>query len=158
MTSKVSTVIAFDYGQKRIGIAVGQTLSATAEPLLVLKQNNGQVDWVAIETIIDEWRPDQLVVGFPHTADGQEIPIHKAITLFSDELSSRFELPVALCDEHLSSYDAKQSPLAIKEAKKLANKSYRGIDNRTKKRKRKTMEIDAIAAQLILESWLESRR
>ncbi len=158
MTSDIFTVIAFDYGEKRIGVAVGQTLSATAEPLVVLEQKNRQIDWAAIKALMEDWRPDQLLVGFPHTADGKEIPIHLAIKTFSEELGSRFNLPVAFCDEHLSSYQAKQSPLAVKAAKRSANKRHQpGGKNHARKRRRDTVGIDAIAAQMILESWLESR-
>ena len=159
MTTEICTVMAFDYGEKRIGIAVGQTLSATAEPISVLRQKNQRIDWNAIEALIDDWRPDQFVIGFPHTADGEEIPIHKAILSFSDELTARYKLPVAFYDEHLSSYMAKQSPTAIKEAKKLANKhKCRPRQTRGKRHRTGLAELDAIAAQMILESWLQSRR
>ena len=170
MTAEISTVIAFDYGERRIGVAVGQTLSATAEPLIVLKRKDGNIDWTELQGIIAEWRPDQLLVGFPETKDGKEIPLHKAIKDFADELILRFKLPLEYCDEHLSSHEAKQSPLATKAAKKHANKhaysrgeqsGRRGKSRNTNSTARaigrpKHIEIDAIAAQLILETWLAS--
>lgn len=160
MTCEISTVMAFDYGERRIGVAVGQTLSATAEPLLVLKQKEGKIDWAQIQTIITEWRPDQLLLGFPETQDGKEIPLHNAIKRFADELMLRFKLPLEYCDEHLSSHAAKQSPLATRAAKKHANKYVNGkgeqSGKRGSRRNAKLVEIDAIAAQVILETWLAS--
>ncbi|MGR8946553.1 MAG: Holliday junction resolvase RuvX [Gammaproteobacteria bacterium] len=134
MPGSIATLMAFDYGTKRIGIAVGQTISQTAEPLSVVPQNHGQIDWLSIEKIIAEWRPDSLIVGFPATADGRRIAIHDAIDRFANGLRKRFKLPVEYCDEHLSSFEASQS---------LESSRH---------------ELDALAAQVILQTWLENNR
>ena len=150
MASKIETVIAFDYGERRIGVAIGQTLSATAEPLAVLKQISGKIDWQGIQTLMDEWRPDRILVGFPETADGKTIPLHDAIKRFSAELTNRFGLPLEYCDEHLSSYAAKQLL--------VSNKSKKRHGDINTKRSAAKSGIDAVAAQLILETWLGDER
>ena len=122
--------MAFDYGTKKIGVAVGQTITQTAEPLTVIRQSNGHLDWTAVETLISEWRPDKIIIGFPATEDGKRIAIHDAIDRFASDLKSRFALPIEYCDERLSSF----------EAAKLSDESRH--------------ELDAIAAQLILQTWL----
>lgn len=128
----IETILAFDYGAKNIGVAVGQTLSRTAEPLTVVSQKHGKIDWVSIGKLFDEWRPDRVVVGFPNTRDGESLPIHAAIKRFVVRLEQRFELPVTLFDERLSSFEA-------------AQQSH--LDRH---------RLDAIAAQMILESWLNA--
>ena len=134
MPEPIETVIAFDYGAKRIGVAVGQTLSNTAEPLSVVTQKQNKINWPAIEKIIAEWRPNRLVVGFPATHDGQRISIHDAIDRFVRALEKRFSLPIELCDERLSSFEAAQQEMQSRHA------------------------LDAVAAQIILQTWLNARR
>ena len=129
----VETLIAFDYGSKRIGVAVGQTMSNTAEPLAVVRQKQHKIDWDTIQKIVAEWRPNRVVIGFPATKDGQEHKVHTAIRHFASELEKRFCVPVEFVDERLSSYEA------------ASQQSSRH-------------EIDAVAAQLILESWLNAQR
>ena len=130
MGNTSTTLMAFDYGTKNIGVAVGQTITQTAEPLTVIRQSNGHLDWAAIEKLIGEWRPDKIIIGFPATDDGKRIAIHDAIERFASDLKSRFALPIAYCDERLSSFEAAQ----------LSDESRH--------------ELDAIAAQLILQTWL----
>ena len=133
MSEPIETVIAFDYGSKRIGVAVGQTLSGTAQAVTVVKQKNGRINWPEIEKIIAEWRPDRIVLGFPATRDGRAITLHSAIERFAQDLKKRFDVPVELCDEHLSSFEAAQ----------------REPDQHV---------LDAMAAQIILETWLNAAR
>ena len=124
------TALGFDYGERRIGVAVGQSLTRTAEALVTLPVRHGQVDWPAIARLIDTWRPQQLVVGLPGTDDGQPPANADAIARFARRLNGRFKLPVAFVDERLSSYAASEDP-----------------DTRR-------VGLDAVAARLILETWL----
>ncbi|MEM7468462.1 MAG: Holliday junction resolvase RuvX [Pseudomonadota bacterium] len=133
MSEKFQTILAFDFGKRRIGVAVGQTLSRTAEPLTTVTQKPANIDWQAIDKIVREWRPDLCVVGFPATADGGETPIHVQIKRFAATLKERFDVPVEFCDERLSSYEAEHH---LQESRH---------------------DIDALAAQIILETWLNDK-
>ena len=121
--------MAFDYGTRRIGVAVGQTVSRTATPLTVLPvRDGGQPQWTAVQRLIDEWRPDRLVVGMPETANG-EAPVLKApIERFANQLHGRTTLPVDFVTEHLSSWAAGDA----------------GLDR---------AGLDAGAATMILDTW-----
>jgi putative holliday junction resolvase len=121
--------LGFDYGTKRIGIAVGQRLTGTATPLMALKTRQRKPDWDMISTVIKTWKPAALVVGLPLLADGSDSQSTSNARHFIAELQRRYGLPVHGMDETLSSYAAQEfSP-------------------------NPNDPIDAIAAQLILESW-----
>lgn len=120
--------MGFDYGSKRIGVAVGQTLTCSAQPLAIVPVKNLQIDWAHISTLIQEWQPDALVVGLPMHADGSDNTTTVAARRFSRQLQGRYHLPVHIIDERLSSVAAAE--------KKGSRKS-----------------LDAIAAQIILETW-----
>lgn len=124
------TALAFDYGERRIGVAVGQSQTRTAQALVTLAVRNGQVDWPAIAQLVEQWQPQQLVVGLPATDDGQPHSNAAPIARFARRLHGRFHLPVAFVDERLSSYAASEDP-----------------DTRR-------VGLDAVAARLILETWL----
>lgn len=124
------TALAFDYGERRIGVAVGQTQTRTAQALVTLPVRNGQIDWPAIAKLVEQWQPQQLVVGLPTTDDGQPHLNAAPIARFARRLHGRFHLPVAFVDERLSSYAASEDP-----------------DTRR-------VGLDAVAARLILETWL----
>lgn len=125
------TVMAFDYGTKRIGIAVGQTVSRTATALKVVPAVNGQPRWNEIAELVNEWAPDLFVVGMPSFEDQQTSSISDAITRFSRRLTGRYQLPVEFIDERLSSFAA-------------------GHDDQAR-----TQGLDAAAAKMILLTWLE---
>jgi len=93
-------VLGFDYGSKRIGVAVGNTLLETAAPLAVIKNVNGTPDWDAIESLIEEWQPSDLVVGWPLTIDGEMQDITHHVKGFAKRLEQRFELPVHKPSRH----------------------------------------------------------
>lgn len=134
-----STVLGFDYGQRRIGVAVGETLTASARPLTTIHcRQPGQVDWDAIAALIREWQPSALVVGRPTRSDGTGSEMTAAAERFARRLQGRHGLPVHLVEERLSSHEAKQ---------RLAD-APRG---RTRDRK---AAIDMMAATVILETWL----
>lgn len=124
------TALGFDYGERRIGVAVGQSLTRSAEALVTLPVRNGQIDWPAIAKLIDAWRPTQLVVGLPRTEDGSPGANGDAIARFARRLEGRYRLPVAFVDERLSSYAASE----YQETRRVG--------------------LDAVAARLILETWL----
>ncbi len=126
---KSQTLLCFDYGKKRIGTAVGQTITATATTLEIIKVINAKPDWKKIQSLIDEWKPEKLIVGHPFTLEGERQDMTDAAERFSRQLEGRFNLPVELVEEQLSSYEARR------ELKSTRN-------------------LDAVAARLILETWL----
>ncbi len=128
MTQEV-TLICFDFGKKRIGVAVGQTLTGTASPLCTISTSRGQPDWNAITDIINAWQPSALVVGKPLNMDGTGQKMTTAANRFAKDLEERHKLPVFLADERLSSYEARW-------------------------RKNSDIDLDPVAAQAILETWL----
>lgn len=133
-----SSLLAFDYGQRRIGVAVGQTITCSARPLITLESINQKPDWVAIEKLIQQWHPDALIVGMPLNMDGSEHELSKAARRFGNQLNGRFNLPVHWVDERLTSVEAGHR---IQE---------QGL---SKKKRQDKKTLDTVAAQLILESW-----
>lgn len=100
-------VLGFDYGLKRIGVAVGQTLTASATALKVIPTvKRGQPDWDVVAELIREWQPNALVVGIPYNMDGSEHDLTKAARKFERELIARFKLPVHEVDERLTTVEA----------------------------------------------------
>lgn len=138
------TVMGFDYGHKRIGVAIGQTLTGTAQPLTTIHVQTQGSEWESLNTLIQEWRPQGLVVGFPQQADGSDSKVIKAIRRFCQQLQQRYQLPIYTVDETLSSVVA-----AERICSRLRKKS-RASTNATKREQ----NLDAIAAQVILETWL----
>lgn len=131
-----TTLLGFDFGQKRIGVAVGQTLTGTARALTTLSNRNGAPDWEAITRLLEEWRPDALVVGIPFNMDDTEHEMTRAARRFGNRLAGRYNLPVYTVDERLTSFEAEQE-LGERGGR------YRKED------------IDMLAAQYILQAWLE---
>lgn len=134
------TLIAFDFGMKRIGVAVGQTLTGTASPLPPLPAQNGQPDWNALEKVLKAWSPARLVVGLPLNMDGTEQPLTVAAKKFAARLHGRFGHPVDTIDERLST-------VAVRE-ELFAQGGYRALQKKS---------VDSRAACLILEGWFERR-
>ena len=133
------TLLAFDFGERRIGVAVGNTVIGIAHPLQTIDTESNDERFHTIGTLIAEWQPAKLVVGLPSHMDGTEHELSRLCRKFANRLHGRFNLPVALVDERLSSAEASQS---LKEA---------GIGGR----KQKPM-LDQVAAQLILQSYLDN--
>jgi putative Holliday junction resolvase len=129
----VSTLLGFDYGTVRIGVAVGQTVTGTANPLMTIRTINSKPDWERIAAIIDEWKPGALVVGLPYNMDDTESEVAEKAKRFARQLNGRFHLPVHMVDERLTSVEAQR---------------HLGADAET------NGELDAAAASLILETWL----
>ncbi len=131
------TLLAFDYGTRNIGVALGQTLTASARELKGLKARDGVPEWSEIEKLLKEWQPDLLLVGLPLNMDDSESELSVRARKFANRLHGRFGLPVELVDERLSSFEAKGE-----------------VMNRGGSRDYKNHPVDSIAARLILEDWL----
>lgn len=130
--------IGFDFGFKRIGMAVGQTLTKSASPLPTIEAKLGVPNWNLIEVLLKQWKPLALVVGLPTTLDDQVLYTTSASRGFARQLKKRFALPVHLVDERLTTVEAR--------AHLFDRGGYRKI---------KKSEIDSIAACIILEQWLQ---
>jgi len=133
------TVLAFDFGERRIGVAVGEHLIHSANPLLTIDNESNEVRFTAITQLVNEWRPTLLVVGLPLSLDGSETEVTQLCKKFARRLNGRFNLPVALIDERYSSAEASQ----------LLNET--GIKGRAQK-----AMLDQVAAQTILRSYFDS--
>lgn len=133
------TVLAFDFGEKRIGVAVGETMLKTAHAYTTISSEITEVRFTAIKKLIDEWQPSLLIVGLPTYLDGTEHTLTQLAKKFAQRLEGRFNLPVMMMDERLSSVEASQQ---------LSNA---GINAREQK-----SIIDAVAAQVILQSYFDS--
>lgn len=130
-------ILAFDFGMRRIGLAIGQTLLQSANPLPPLLAIDGVPNWQMLTSIIEKWQPCAMVVGLPLQMDGSTQPIFFAAKSFARKLKSRYKCPVYLADERLTSMAA--------EALKKGN-----VDKMTRKQ-----SVDSIAAQIMLEQWLQ---
>jgi putative Holliday junction resolvase len=97
------TLLAFDFGEKRIGVAVGNTMSKTAEPLTIIQQKNQDERWKAIEQLIQEWQPQILIVGLPKHPDGAEHDMTHKAKRFGNQLYGRFQKQVVWVDERFTS-------------------------------------------------------
>ena len=136
------TLLAFDFGHRRIGVAVGQTLTGSASALGVVSVTT-KPDWQTITKIIDEWKPVALVVGLPLAADGGETEMSEDARRFGRQLEGRYGIQVVYEDERLTSFSAEQ----------------RFVDARAEggMRRKDAALKDAMAAQIILETWLQSQ-
>ncbi len=133
------TLLGFDFGTKRIGIAIAQEVTGTANPLTTITAVKHKPDWESISKIIKEWQPDLLVIGLPLHMDGSEQPMTQAARRFSNQLNGRYQIPIALMDERLTS----------NEAESIINEQSGSPSLYQDK-----AQIDMISAQLILQSWL----
>ena len=134
-------VLGFDVGARRIGVAVGNTLSQTARPIAVVEVSESGPDWQRIEGLAREWRPDRLLVGEPLTLDGAAQPATHRARRFAHDVGARLNLPVSLVDERSSSKEADR---------RFADRRRRG-----EARRRDAAALDAIAAEIIVERWLQ---
>ncbi len=128
----MSTLLGFDYGTAKIGVAVGQTVTGTATPLTTLRAVQQRPDWQRIGGLIETWKPSALVVGLPSDIDGSETEITDRAKRFARQLEGRYHLAVHMIDERLTSMEARQ---------------------RLQRQPKNFEELDAIAAGLILETW-----
>lgn len=136
----VPTLLGFDFGLRKIGVAVGQTLTRSATPLKTLRSRGDKPDWSGIESLIREWQPNAAVVGLPYNMDDTEVDWAHRVHRFARQIHGRFGLPVHLIDERLTSIEA---------SRQLSTHSGRRNTDRD--------AVDALAAALILETWLRDR-
>lgn len=131
----------FDYGGRRIGVAVGQSITGTASALAVISNGPQGPNWAELDKLVREWRPAALVVGLPVTVEGFDQAITTASRAFADTLATRYQLPIHLQDERFSS---RESEAQFKQLRQdgLA-------------RKKDAAMLDAAAAKRILERWLQ---
>lgn len=133
------TILAFDFGLRRIGVAVGQTVTGSASPVGVVRNGDDGPDWARIAQLVSEWRPRRMIVGLPLNLDGTRSAVCDAVEAFAADLA-RFGAPVETVDERHSSSEAAQL---------LTEARQRGTRGRIAKE-----NIDAAAATLIAERWL----
>ena len=137
---RTGTVLAFDFGTKRIGVAVGDFETRLAHPLTIIAAAENRARFTAIERLVAEWRPALLVVGLPAHADGAEHPVGRLARRFAQRLQGRFGIATRLVDERLTSSEAEGM---------LRASGARGA--------RLKAGLDAVAAQRILEAFFETR-
>lgn len=137
--SQPGTILAFDFGLRRIGVAIGQDVTGSASPLGIVTNRSKGVDHAAIDALITEWQPSTLVVGMPAHADGSPSEMQAPVNAFIEEMR-RYDLPIATVDERYTSIDAKR---ALREARAAGSRG----------RISKEM-IDSAAAVFIAERYL----
>ncbi|AGC03530.1 Putative Holliday junction resolvase [Candidatus Blochmanniella chromaiodes str. 640] len=137
--SIVDIVMGFDFGTKHIGVAIGQKLTCTAQPLTVLQSQSGVPNWKRIRDIYDTWKPMIFVVGLPLKIDGSEQPITILAKIFAIQLKELFPVPVKMHDERFSTSEARLNYFKYYHDDLCA---------------RSNIKINAIAAGVILKSWL----
>jgi len=133
------TVLGFDYGTKSIGVAIGQSLTGSANPLLSIKAVDGIPKWEEIGMLIEEWKPDLVVVGLPLNMDGSEQEMTQRAKKFANRINGRFGVKIATQDERLTTADAK--------ARLFEMGGYKALTKG---------QVDAMSAVLIIESYFES--
>ncbi|AVJ56865.1 Holliday junction resolvase RuvX [Idiomarina sp. OT37-5b] len=133
------TLLGFDFGTKSIGVAVGQTITATASPLAALKARDGVPDWNQLEQLLKEWQPEQVVVGLPLNMDGSEQPLTQRARKFGNRIHGRFGVKVVFQDERLTSTAAREQL--------FSDGGYRNLSKG---------KVDSQAALLIVEDYMSS--
>lgn len=130
-TKPEGVIIGFDFGLRRIGVAIGQTITQTANPEAIVNSKDGKPDWDHITQLFEKWQPVAIVVGLPMRLDGTEQALTQPARKFGQRLSGRYQRPIFYIEEQLSSIEAEG----------------RGL---------KQQHIDDHAAQILLENWLQS--
>ena len=138
MFKESGVVMAFDYGLRNIGIAIGQNITKSASTFYAIKAKEGVPDWVKLDSIIEEWEPGLIIVGDPFNMDGTKSEFQKKIAKFSTDLKNRYEIELQMIDERLTT----------KEAKDRIQDKPDGIKDSANKH--------SISAQIILEDWFRS--
>ena len=125
-------IIAFDYGEKKIGVAVGQTSTNTSSPLQIIFNEGKEINWISISSLLDEWKPDLILLGKPLNMDGSESEIMKKVDKFYKQLKSIYDADIEFVDERLTTFEARQ---ILKDKKQ---------DN-----------VDAHAAKILIDNWFD---
>ncbi len=138
----MAVCLGFDYGIKKIGVAVGDTETKIANALTTVRAVNKKTAWEEITPIIDTWKPTKMIVGISRQEDGSDNEVTPKMRRFSRQLEGRYQCPVELFDEALTTFEAKQ--ILFDEVQVSANKLW--------------AVQDQVAAQLILQSWLNTQQ
>ena len=138
MVKESGVVMAFDYGLRNIGIAIGQNITKSASTFYAIKAKEGVPDWIKLDSIVAEWEPGLFIVGDPFNMDGTKSRFQKEIARFSTELEKRYAIRLQMMDERLTTKEAKERILDKPD----------GIKNSANKH--------SISAQIILEDWFRS--
>lgn len=131
-------IIGFDFGQRRIGVAIGNNISKTAQPLITIESTTNNQTFEAIQKIMEEWRPVSIVVGVPFNVDGSEHKVTNLSKKFAKQLEQKYLLPTHLIDERYTSIEANHE-----------------LKDKKMDLKKKKLLIDQIAAKIILQSYLD---
>ena len=128
-------IVAFDFGEKKIGVAVGQTSTNTSSPLQIIFNKDNKTNWISISSLLDEWKPDLILLGKPLNMDGSDSEIMKKVDKFYKELKSIYDADIEFVDERLTTFEARE---ILKDEKH---------DN-----------VDAHAAKILIDNWLDINR
>ena len=128
-------IIAFDYGEKKIGVAVGQTSTNTTSPLQIIFNKDNNTNWTSISSLLDEWKPDLILLCKPLNMDGSDSEIMKKVDKFYKELKSIYDADIEFVDERLTTFEARE---ILKDEKH---------DN-----------VDAHAAKILIDNWFDINR
>jgi putative holliday junction resolvase len=137
-------ILALDFGERRIGVATGDTLTQAARPLGIVAARAGQPDWDALGRLVRDWQPKLAVIGLPYNMDGSPGRLTERARDFAREFATRFAIEVATVDERLSSHEAHDRLREQRRAGTLRRRVRKG-------------DIDALAACVLLEQWLRGR-
>ncbi len=140
----IPDALAFDFGERRIGIAFANGCTSISSALGTATARQGEPQWAEIDACVTEWKPSVLVVGMPYNMDGSHSPMTEKATQFADKLRERYQLPIDTIDERLTSVEASS---LLREQRKL------GLRRKNANR----ADIDSLAARLIAESWLSRK-
>lgn len=135
-----STILGFDFGTKRIGVAIGQLITSTANPLTIIRAQEGEPDWKALDKLMEEWRPSALVVGIPLNMNGSSQKITQQAEAFAKALEEHYQLPVYRTDERLTTREARENL--------FSEGGYKALKK----------HVDSTAAQIILAAWLQNQK
>ena len=128
-------IIAFDYGEKKIGVAVGQTSTNTSSPLQIIFNKDNKTNWISISSLLDEWKPGLILLGKPLNMDGSDSKIMEKVDKFYKELKSIYDADIEFVDERLTTFEARE---ILKDEKH---------DN-----------VDAHAAKILIDNWFDINR
>ena len=134
-------VMAFDFGTKNIGIAIGQEITGSSQTFYTVKANEGEPEWTQLDKVVFDWNPKLFIVGDPLNFDGSESDMKEKSDKFSYQIQKKYKIPVKLVDERLTTKEARER---IKE----------GVDMSL----RSSNDIHQVSAQIILESWFRISR
>ena len=128
-------IVSFDFGTKKIGVAVGQTETGTSSPLEIIFNKNNTINWVGIESVLNEWKPKLILVGKPLNMDGSDSDIMVKVNIFFKKLEKISKVPCEYVDERLTSFEARQNLSDLK-----------------------TDLIDAHAAKILIDHWFNKNK